>query len=159
MEVKLEIYSKQSRECLIEAGIKDSMVWSIPSYHGLEELLDAERNADLILVPLDNESPLHPILQTVFPTKTVEAMVANVPILVLAPEDTFTARYARSTGFAFVVSDFHKDVIREAILRLLTDNDLRQRLIQQARKTAEENHDAQQVSQVFRQKIIQGVAQ
>ena len=151
-EIRLEVFTKLTRERLVAMGLQDSAIWTT-SYCGPQQILVEERNSDLILVLIDDRSPLQPLLRTVFPTKTVEAMVTGVPILVIAPEDTYTARYARSAGFAYVVSDLRKEPIQEAILRLLTDEELRSGLTEKARRTAESNHDARTVAEIFRSRI------
>jgi glycosyltransferase involved in cell wall biosynthesis len=155
-EIKLEILTKQTRKALIATGLKDSGIWT-NSYYGNQQILVKERSACLSLVLLDDKSPLQPLLRTVFPTKTVEAMVTGIPILVIAPEDTYTARYARASGFAHVVSDIRTETVREAIELLLNDMDLRNCLVQAAWKTVLQNHDARNVAATFRSKVMANV--
>jgi glycosyltransferase involved in cell wall biosynthesis len=151
-DVRLEIFNKLSRSELVRSGLPDSPRWKV-NFHPPDQVLDEQRKADLILVVLDEGSPLDAILRTAFPTKTVDAMLSGVPMLVVARDETYTAQYARKAGFGYVVSDIQPEAIQAAIERLLTENDLRDQLVQAAWETAVMNHNSRDVARVFRQGI------
>ena len=152
--IRLDIFSNATREMLISNGAPDSDLWSV-SMCGPRQAIEEQRNADLILVSVDDQSPLQPLLRTIFPTRTVEAMMTGVPILVVGPEDSYTVQYAKAHDFAYTVTDIRKEAILKAVNVLLADEERRERAVRNAIRTAKSQHDPRMIAQLFRQTIIE----
>jgi hypothetical protein len=152
--IRLDIFSNATRQMLISYGAPDSELWSV-STCGPRQVIEEQRNADLILVSVDDQSPLQPLLRTIFPTRTVEAMMTGVPILLAGPEDSYTVQYAKAHDFAYTVTDIRKEAMLSAVEALLADERLREKIVRNAIRTAKTQHDPRQIAQLFRQTIIE----
>ena len=91
-----------------------------------------QKHADLLYLPLAFETPWMDEIRTVFPTKAVEYFVSGKPILLHGPSNCFTVRDARKYGWAYVVDSQDSKALQEAIQRLLTEQPLREKLVENA---------------------------
>jgi glycosyltransferase involved in cell wall biosynthesis len=95
-----------------------------------------QQEADLLYLPLAFETPWRDEIRTVFPTKAVEYLVSGTPILLHAPGDSYTALEARKLGWAHVVDTLEPIDLQRAVQRLLRDQPLREKLVENARAAA-----------------------
>ena len=72
-------------------------------------------------------------------------MMAKVPILVFADKHTGLADYALRTGFGLCVTEDSQSTLDQAVYAIAYDKTLRESLVDQANKTALENHDAKKI--------------
>ncbi len=72
-------------------------------------------------------------------------MMAKVPILVFADKRTGLADYALKTGFGLCVTEDSQSTLDQAVYDIVYDKTLREKLVDQAYKTALENHDAKKI--------------
>ncbi len=100
-------------------------------------VIEFQRRADILYLPLAFEPPWPDEIISVFPTKTVEYLVSGVPILVHAPPSYFLTRFARREGFAFIVDQNDPLALRKGIESLLKDESLRHELVRKAFITAQ----------------------
>lgn len=152
IKIKLVILGLGDISRLGEAGIKGSCV----DLRGAVDHKDAkelQKRAAILYLPLAFESSSKVEVHTVFPTKTTDYFVAGRPILLHAPGDSYTARYARELDWAEVVSSKNPDEIRQAIARLLTDPERRQQVINGAQKAAIQR-DANIISEKLQRKLL-----
>lgn len=143
-DVKLALYTPVSPNKLAGLGIDGPKVeyYFIPHH----EIPGVQMSADILLLPLAFDAPYPDIIRTASPSKMPEYLAAGRPILVHAPSYSYISRYAREHGFGLVVDKPDINVLKEAIMRLLSDQKLRSRLVENARDTAKKNHDAEKVS-------------
>ena len=106
--------------------------------------------ADLLLLPLDFSQFSVNLAQYSIPTKMPEYMASGTPILVYAPEDMALSEYARNEGWAKVISERNKAVLRQEILNLMRDPILREQFGRRGQEIAARNHDAIKVRETFR---------
>lgn len=148
--VKLYLYTPPKRvEGLRSDGLSGPNV--IYGFARRNELPAILRGADILFLPLAFNSPAPDIIRTASPTKLPEYLAAGKPIIVYAPHDSYVSCYARERGFALVVDKPGVDKLKKAILSLLQDRRLSNRLGRMARRTAEMNHDAKKISTAFQQ--------
>jgi glycosyltransferase involved in cell wall biosynthesis len=95
-----------------------------------------QKECDLLYLPLGFDTPWKDEVRTVYPTKAVEYLVSETPILLHAPGDSYTAHEAREMGWALVVDRQDPAMLQQAIVRLLSDNALREKLRAAARSAA-----------------------
>ena len=113
------------------------------------ELLLALSQADILLIPFSWQSESDVVIKTATPTKLIDYLVSGRPILIYAPKGSFLSKYGREKEFAAVVDEQNPEKIQSAIRKIITDREYALRLIENARKTFHENHDAYIVSKTF----------
>ena len=74
---------------------------------------------------------------TQFPTRTLEMLIAERPILVLCPRNYFLAEFFITHECGLLVNDTKPESIRNALLRLCTDVALRSRYVANALQVAQ----------------------
>lgn len=110
-----------------------------------EEALVLQRNSDVLFLPQAFQPSNNKVADTFFPTKTVEYLTSGTPILVHGPDSCQIVKYAKANGFALVVDRPDVERLREALMRLLQDEDLRHQLVENAWRTARK-HDAKVIA-------------
>ena len=115
-----------------------------------DEIPALQQAADILFLPLAFFWPNPETIRTASPSKMPEYLAAGHPILVHAPAYSYVANYARQEEFALVVDQPDPELLRQAILDLKRDGELRLRLVANARRTAQE-HDAQLLSKRLQQ--------
>jgi glycosyltransferase involved in cell wall biosynthesis len=98
------------------------------------------RQADIVLLPHSFAFPprARDDFLTIFPTKTIEYLFCGRPILAHTPADCFLTRFLLENDCALVVDRPDVDALTGSIQRLRNDAALRQRLVCNALKTAEQ---------------------
>lgn len=117
-----------------EFGGKNTIIRSCTKQEVWAELVDA----DLLYVPLAFFSSVPEEVRTVFPTKITEYALAKVPIIVHAPEDSYTATYAQKKGWALTVTSPDPDALWNGIHQIRSNDSLRQRLADAGRSIVAE---------------------
>lgn len=137
-DAKLHLFTFQKPEDLAAHGITGPQV-SVEGFRPQREILDAQRHADVLFLPLAFESPLKPLLRTAAPGKTAEYLALGRPVLVHAPPDTFLSRYFSRQGCGVVVDQNDPAAVGEALARIFTDAPMRERLTLNAKRCAEDD--------------------
>lgn len=134
-DVRLHVYtglSEQQRELLGLAG----PITYHPHVH-ISSISSIQQQADILFLPLGFETPSPEIVRTAAPGKMGEYLAAGPPVLVHGPPDSFIASYFRRYQCGVVVDQNDPKQLAEAILRLLSDADLRRNLRARAWARAE----------------------
>lgn len=146
--VRLVLCTAVSRERLEAMGLVRNGIES--HYYSRTTVLVAQRRADILFLPFAFDAQYHPkIPPTTFPTKIVEYFCAGRPILIYGPPRWQVCQYVRRHDCALVVDQPGVDQLRNAVLRLLEDGNLRLRLVANAWKTAQQ-HDAKRAAAILR---------
>jgi len=148
-KIQLWLYTPHTKAFLNDQGIFESQRVIFAS--GLpSEMPDIQKSADILFVPLafKTKSPL--LIATSSPGKTSEYLVSSRPILIHAPKDSYISRYAKEQNFALVVDKENNERLRQAIIQLISNRKLTEKLVNNAWQTALLNHDAQSNARVFR---------
>ncbi len=96
-----------------------------------------QREACLLYLPLTFDRAHAEEVDSAFPTKIIEYLVARVPILVHAPASSLLSRLCREEECALVVDQPDPEALVAAIRRLQEDQPLRQRLVVNAWRVAQ----------------------
>lgn len=107
-------------------------------------------DADLLLLPYDFDEKSIRFIKYSMPTKASEYMISGMPILVFAPKETALCKHAKDNGWAYVVDNNNDEQIISAIENLMTNENLRRTLGNNARVFAIKNFDADKVKDEFR---------
>jgi glycosyltransferase involved in cell wall biosynthesis len=152
LDVELHIYSdsKTLDPSLVRPGV----------VHGgyvtnQDQVAAIYQRADVLLLPLTFRPKSRPFIALSMPTKTASYMASGTPILVYAPRDTALVEYAAEKRWAHVVSERNPTALREGILRLSHDRDLRRAVSRQALHVARTDHSAEHVRSVFHRALIE----
>lgn len=114
-----------------------------------EDLFRRLGTADILLLPVNFDESTVRYIRLSMPTKTPAYLHSGTPILVYAPPGIAQARYARASGWGYVVSEKGVQHLVSGIRKLIADSGLRQRLSFAAREAAVKNHDARGVRTRF----------
>ncbi|MDT4898876.1 MAG: hypothetical protein QOH25_3953 [Acidobacteriota bacterium] len=133
--IKLHIYTNQPPALLAENGIKGPVVINDPV--PAAAIPGIQWASDLLFLPLAFNA-LHPgVIRTSAPGKLGEYLASRRPILVHVPEDSFPAWYFREYECGLVVTEDDPSKVREAIEAILTDANLRRKLVRNAWERAQ----------------------
>lgn len=123
-----------------------------------EELVASLRGCDLFVLALADMRgrELEDDFRTQFPTRTLEMLVAQRPILLLCPKEYFLARFFVKWGCGEVLESTDPHEIREAIERLCTDEEQRRRYVEKALAVAT-LYRGERVSGVLRDELYAAV--
>ena len=126
-ECKLQLYTPSLREELLSMGLPDGAfeVAFVPR----SSLSTVQGQSDILYLPQAFESGQPEMISHNFPTKALEYMVARRPILVHSPRGSYLTESAREHGYGLIVDTPDASALRDAVLRLLTDEDLQRRLV------------------------------
>src|SRR5579871_278430 len=139
----------------LELGLPKSFIQ--PRFLSRDALIQAQRQADLLYLPLAFESDAPRMIEHNMPTKAMEYLVSGRPILVHAPGESYLADLARREGFALVVDQPDAQVLASALQRLLQDRPQQEELVANARAFAR-SRDSRLWSQQFMQMLAPDAA-
>jgi glycosyltransferase involved in cell wall biosynthesis len=105
--------------------------------------------SDLLLLPYNFDRRSRRYIRLSLPTKAPAYMMSATPILVYAPAEVATARYAARERWGYVVSTKDEAALMAALTELMDDPALRERLGRQAQAVALARHDAGRVRSEF----------
>lgn len=105
---------------------------------GQEELIASLRSCDVLGLALADMTGTHleDDFRTQFPTRTLEMLVAERPILLLCPRHYFLAQFFLTRGCGYLLEGTDPAKIREAVDLLCTSTDERTRLVRNALEAA-----------------------
>ena len=118
-----------------------------------ERIIDVMVAADALLLPLSFDDDYVRLTRLSMPTKTSEYMISGTPILVYAHPETALNKYAAKYEWGYVVSERSCEAIKNAIMDLYSDKDLRKRLGEKAVSLAQKRHSLHEVSKDFASKL------
>jgi len=106
------------------------------------EMPEIQCDATILFIPLAWHSKSPYLVASVTPGKLSEYLASGRPILIHVPPYTYMAEYARRNGFALVVDEEDKGKLKDGIRKLLFDLDYSRKVVENALKTFERDHDA-----------------
>ncbi len=104
---------------------------------------------DLLVLPYNFDARSARYIRLSLPTKAPAYMISGTPILVYAPGDVATARYATREGWGYVVDSRSEERLMLAVRTLMQNESLREQLGRRAQQVALARHDASVVRSVF----------
>ena len=105
--------------------------------------------SDLLVLPYNFDARSAHYIRLSLPTKAPAYMISGTPVLVYAPADVATARYATCEEWGYVVSEQGQEAVKAGLIRLMDDASLRERLGRRAQAVAVARHDAERVRGEF----------
>ena len=117
-----------------------------------QAIIKIQKEADILYLPMAFEQLPPEIIRTASPGKMSEYLAVGKPILVHAPGYSYVSNYAKREGWGYVVNEPGSLGLRKAILQLITEEELRVKLVNNSLKTAMK-HDAEKVSKTVQKYI------
>ncbi|MEP7293756.1 MAG: glycosyltransferase [Chloroflexota bacterium] len=136
-DARLSVYSGTSRQALKSVGIDgtDIEIDTITR----DQLLVRLRQADILLLPHGFTGRIaSEEIRTIFPTRTIEYLLAERPILAHLPANCFLADFLTRYNCGLLVTEASVEAIKDAILRLAQDPTLQRQLVENARLAAQQ---------------------
>lgn len=138
--IELHIFTSQTQEQLAAQGISGEKVYT-HSHMPYNEILEHQRKADILFLPLAFETPINEVIRTSAPGKLAEYLTSGRPILAHVPADSFVAYYLQKNQCGLIASKNDASDLKEHILKLVNDEDFRRVITQNARQRAKLDFD------------------
>lgn len=133
--LELHIFTAQTQEQLETQGIQSKQVF-IHSHVPYCDILEQQRKADILFLPLAFESPIPEVIRTSAPGKMGEYLASGRPVLAHVPADSFVSWYFKEHECGVVVETNEPAMLLQAIRYIMEDVDLRHRVGENARTCA-----------------------
>lgn len=144
------LYSGTSRKYLRSIGIMS--LCDVVSTVTDEELTSKISDSDILLLPLGLTGGLSDVeYETIFPTRTIEYLLSNRPILAHCPQSTYLSTFLREHNCALVIDESNEEKILEAVGELRSNSILRQELVANALQASKIFHIDLVASEVRKQ--------
>lgn len=150
--VCLEIMSPDISELDGKIEFGDRIKWIKPIEY--TELPKKFSKADILVIPIDFSERSISFLKFSHQTKLSEYMISGTPILVYGPGEVSTVKYAKRNNCAYVVTDRDRSALSNAIIELISNAELRERLGTNARMLSAAKEDSLTVREEFRKCLI-----
>ncbi len=147
LDVQLRIHSPAHESaCLHDLASPAVRIEGPPDPTAIARLL---AGTDLLVLPYNFDARSARYIRLSLPTKAPAYMISGTPILVYAPGDVATARYATKERWGHVVATRGEEPVMSAIRTLMQNATLREQLGRRAREVAVARHDASVVKAAF----------
>lgn len=134
-DVHLTLFSGTSRAYLKQLGFTGDQITIKTVSHDV--LMAGIREGDVIVLPHGFYGSIaEEEIATIFPTRTIEALISERPILAHTPDDCFLTDFLRRHDCSLIVEKPDAEALRQAIEQLRVDEELRLRLVRHALVTA-----------------------
>ncbi|MCM3906402.1 MAG: glycosyltransferase [Pyrinomonadaceae bacterium] len=130
-DVHLTLLTGTQRSYLEKLGFRGSKV--TVDVVSRSVLLQRLSQAHIVLLPHGfHGSIAGEEIATIFPTKVIDALISQRPILAHLPKDCFLAEFLRNHDCALIVDEPDLEALRNGLERLRDDRDLRSHLVRQS---------------------------
>jgi glycosyltransferase involved in cell wall biosynthesis len=133
--LELHIFTAQTPEELSIQQVEGEHVF-IHSHVPYSQILEQQRKADILFLPLAFESPIPEVIRTSAPGKLGEYLASGRPILAHVPADSFVAYYLGRYGCGWIAGQNDPSKLAMEIKRLVANPEARIEIIQNAHRQA-----------------------
>ena len=133
--LELHISTAQTQEQLETQGIQSKQVF-IHSHVPYSDILEQQRKADILFLPLAFESPIPEVIRTSAPGKLGEYLASGRPVLAHVPSDSFVAYYFNKHQCGWVADQNDSLELAREIEKLIVNPEFRSKVTQNARQQA-----------------------
>jgi glycosyltransferase involved in cell wall biosynthesis len=148
--LELHIYTAQTYAQLQEQKIMGDNIF-IHSHVPYNEILQEQRKADILFLPLAFSSPIPEVIRTSAPGKLGEYLASGRPVLAHVPADSFVADYCGRYDCAAIADQNDPARLAQEIRQIVTDEILRARIIGHALSRSKTDFHPQQASETLMQ--------
>ncbi len=133
--LELHIFTAQTQEQLETQGIQSKQVF-IHSHMPYSDILEQQRKADILFLPLAFESPIPEVIRTSAPGKMGEYLASGRPVLTHVPSDSFVAYYFKKHQCGWIADQNDPLELAREIEKLIVNPEFRSKVTQNARQQA-----------------------
>ena len=133
--LELHIYTAQTQSQLESIGISGERIF-IHSHVPYNRIVEEQRKADILFLPLAFNSPIPMVIRTSAPGKMGEYLASGRPVLAHVRSDTFVAYYFRKYRCGGLVDQYSSLSLAAMIKKLILDGAFRFEITQNARRQA-----------------------
>lgn len=147
---KVDIYGKAPSE-IVERELKNC---SGISYHGVipyEDVVNVIYNSTILFHAETKEEKFQYYLRYGFSTKIADSIASGHPFLMFSSPDIAGAKYVIETDAAWFAKD--RNELKKTIETILTNENERERVLSNAKRIAQENHDARKNSLIIQEEL------
>jgi glycosyltransferase involved in cell wall biosynthesis len=119
-----------------------------------EEFHKVLGDADFLVLPVNFDGRSVQFIRYSMPTKIPSYLLSGTPIFVYGPESVTQVEYAVDEQWGYVVSQRGIQYIKDGLLELISNKELRKKLSCRAGKAVRNNHDSNIVRKKFQDLII-----
>ena len=105
--------------------------------------------ADLLVIPANFDRASFRYIKYSLPAKSIAYMISSCPVLLYGPPNIPAVEYAQEEGWGFVVKTPDPSRLKHAIVTLMGDEALREKLGLRGREVAVRNHDGKRLRAWF----------
>lgn len=127
-------------------------------YHGMipyEKVVTIIHNSTILFHAETQERYFKESLRYGFSTKIADSIASGHPFLIYSSSDIAGAKYIIESKAGWYAGD--KQHLRDSIISILNDEHFRNKTLSIARKTAEENHNAEKNAFIFKKELIKAI--
>jgi glycosyltransferase involved in cell wall biosynthesis len=121
---ELHIFTAQTQGELENKGIKSDKIF-VHSHIPYDEILEQQRKADILFLPLAFESPIPEVIRTSAPGKMGEYLASGRPVLAHVPANSFVAYYFKKNQCGWIADQNNPDLLALAIANIILDPESR----------------------------------
>ncbi|WP_157757100.1 glycosyltransferase [Pannonibacter phragmitetus] len=145
-DAELHIYTAQSHDHLRSEGIDGPKV-VLHQHAKPEEVVEAQSNADILLIPFSMDTRAAELVRTSATAKLADYLATGRPILAIAGKDSFLSWYLRKNNAGIAAHSESPLEIAKAVSLIAGSPELRTQLRENARRIAVEEFDPIRLSQ------------
>jgi glycosyltransferase involved in cell wall biosynthesis len=133
--LELHIFTAQTRDDLASQGIQSQKLF-LHSHLSYGEILERQRKADILFLPLAFESPIPQVIRTSAPGKLGEYLASGRPVLAHAPANSFVAYYFKKHRCGLIVDQNDAERLAMEIKKIIMNPNEWNEIIRNARRQA-----------------------
>jgi glycosyltransferase involved in cell wall biosynthesis len=149
-EIKIKFYIQTAEELAWTNDYEHTIHRKLIPYEKLPELF---QSMDFLLLPCDFSEKAIKFLKYSMPTKAPEYMITGTPIIIFAPEETAIFQYGNEANWAFTINSDDPDIIYSRLKEIVSNNELKNLISQNALALAKARHSREVVSKEFAQEF------
>ena len=135
-QIKVHLFTSQNQKDLEAFGIDNDKMCVHP-HVPYSQIIEQQRKADILFLPLAFNSSFPEIIRTSAPGKMGEYLVSGRPVLVHVPRESFVAYYINHYKCGLVIDENDPEDLASGINRIIHNFNLRQMIIGNAKHQAE----------------------
>lgn len=152
--INMQIYSAPFCKSIIEEYLEHKPGIEYAGYVHPSKLPRILSEADLLVLPINFDEASLKYVGYSIQTKVPEYMASGTPILAYGSPVSPNISYANRDNWGLVVDKPDKELLKQAIVSVIKDSELRSRLGKYARNLAFRNHDAKVIRENYRQLMV-----
>lgn len=151
LSIRFNIFSFQPRLNSYRSSFSSFRNTILDEVPNGDEIISLLKETDLLFLPVDFNKESHKRMRYSMFTKIPAYMISGNPILFWGPDNIASIEYAKKYNWAYVVSRNDPTLLKNALLTLISDKHLREKISNKAKYIATKYHDSKVVRREFQE--------